>query len=605
MVAVSNAAPESNGDLVEPSPSNKSLSLGILADVTTSQSSHGLKHSDYARYRAYCTRRLARLRSATATSNKQVTQNHRYAQHVITSEDALANPRALVIPLVQAERDWAFAMDVKRTQPAGPARARRRVHAKLTRAVQHSATLSALCRQVADETTVLEAEAYASAMQAALALEREQWSSALAAFELAHKIYAGMAGVRTGTSAAALFERRVEDVAQAMRFCRYNLARSGGGEDDVNGANGDAALLQGLRAGSDAAMSSDLIAEKIEAALAEARRRAAVSFGNVEWCGVEIALRSERVREAVLTAEEEGAAFEKREAVADDYDKLFLVLNDAVKVVNDELAQFRASESAGGDRVRELELLVAYLTHKRLKHTVSRNLLLVEALRTRRGAKPEDFVRLFDNLIGNMSDVLALPGVEEDASMSNEAEGRRKVFQMRRCFHLAQCYQAAGLQTEAAALFDRVGTHAGTMSGKYSNEARAIVAESAGMKCRARAEAFLEMQEVNHGMATLDVKGHEHGRKTMVEHMEEMASFVGSGDNGRVVCEMPPALEAVPCKPVLFDLGIDGVRPPEECGPVESGLSEEKQEVEKPVVEPSATSTFSSTRLGRWWSGKS
>ena len=44
-------------------------SLAILQDVTSSRLSHGLKHGDHLRYRRYCTRRLARLRSSCALRN--------------------------------------------------------------------------------------------------------------------------------------------------------------------------------------------------------------------------------------------------------------------------------------------------------------------------------------------------------------------------------------------------------------------------------------------------------------------------------------------------------------------------------------------------------
>ena len=45
------------------------LTLDILQIVKVSQSQHGLRHGDHARYRQYCTRRLARLYKAHKLSH--------------------------------------------------------------------------------------------------------------------------------------------------------------------------------------------------------------------------------------------------------------------------------------------------------------------------------------------------------------------------------------------------------------------------------------------------------------------------------------------------------------------------------------------------------
>ncbi|CAN8071893.1 unnamed protein product [Agarophyton chilense] len=576
-------------------PAHK-ISLPILSDIIDAQNAHGLKHADYLRYRRYCSRRLSRLRSATATSNKHPSHHRRYHPNPVSVEKVFQHQRALLIPLVLAEREWAFAMDVKREQPAGPHRARRTIIAKLSRAVHHAHHLATLCHDVADESTVFEAEAYWKSMIAALSLEREQWASALHAYQNVHKIYTGMAGLRAGTPAAPLYEKRLEDVDQAIRFCNYNLSKSSG--------QGDATLLQSLR--DDANRSQDLLSEKIEAALAQARKRAAVSFGEVTWCGITVPLRAERVREAVLMASEESKLFSHKPAAIEAYDKLFIKYNDAVKVVADELSQFRSSSATADDRITELEYLIAYLTFNRLQHTISRNLLLVESYKSKRASKPEDFVRLFDNIIANMTDILALKGVDNDAQVANDAEGRLTLFRSHRCYHLAQCYLAGHMQSEAAALFDRVATHAKTLTGKYAEEAEKVVNESKGLKCRAVAEAFIKEHELTSNVR--DMKLSENctylGTKRMIDHLDSFECFAPTPDNNRVICDMPPALEAIPCKPVLFDLAIDGIRFPAEDSKTEPLDSEQTEtDSEQPQV-PLSTFSATTTRIGRWWSGK-
>lgn len=565
-----------------PDPTSSPISLPILPDITSARLAHGLKHGDYLRYRRYCTRRLSRTRATTSLSQRAASTPQKYVSVPPTPDAARANPRALTIPLIQAERAWAHAMDVKTQVPSGAARARRVTLSKLRKAVKYAGELKELCKVVADEGTVLEAEAYSRGMWGALRLEEDNWGEALKEYEVAYEVYVGMAGVRVGTSGAGVYEKRVEEVGQAMRFCRYHLGRGGEGE-----------LREGLRGGDDG------LREKIERALGEARKRAAVSFGEVEWCGIKVMLRAEKVREAVLMVEEEHKLFKGHKV--DEYDKLFMVYHDAIKVVSAELAEFRKSGAAEA-RVRELELLVAYLSYGRLMRTAERNLLLIESFKAKRNAKPEDFVRLYDNLISNMSDILGLAGVDTDAEISNEAESRCKVFRAYRCFHLAQCYLAVELQNEAAALFDRVSVHASALTGKYADEAAKIVAESTGMKCRAKAQAFLKAHEGHHAIGMEN--GHRVGaqKKRLVDNLDTFESFAGGKQDRRVVCDMPPALEAVPCKPVLFDLAIDGVRFPEDK--VEDIVLEEPAVEKKAAATTSSFQPLSSTRLGRWWSGR-
>lgn len=721
--AAADAETKAGDETVQISDSER-VSLGILSDITAAQSAHGLKHSDYDRYRTYCTRRLSRVRTATRLTNRQQhhqqqpqqqqqqhQQANKYAARTVTPADVLRDGRALTIPLILSERDWAFAMAVKRNASSPPTRARRAVHAHLSRAVEHAVLLSQLARAAADEQTMLEAEAYVQSMRATLALEREAWATALPAYEVAHKIYTGMAGVRAGTSGATLYERKVEEISQAIRFCKYNLARSGqstvsangsravhaqvngsGVNTNDNGEHDEAALLEELRSsesagtGADASQGlSDSLSGKIEAALAEARRRAAQSFGHVTWCGVDVALRSERVREAVLTAEQKCESFlgqqqQQQVRKADEYDNLFVVLNDAIKVVSDELKEFRNSAGASDARVEELELIVAYLTYSRLQRTIDRNLIVVDSLRAK--AKPDDYVRMYDNLIGNVSDMLALKGVDADAALVNEVTARKRLFQACRCFHLAQCYQAAQLPAEAAALFDRVAVHASAVtSGRYAVEAKRVVHESRGMKCRARAQAFLDELSVTSRLSGMHLQDgasstnnmDEHaihgngvnggaasggnainggypsstatstGKYTMLQHLDQFKSFVPLGDDASLtsvnpagqgvtsksvaICDLPPPLEAVPCKPVLFDLAIDGIRlPSEKTGDEDDDAvadddaektealqrdaktaGDDKPEGEAETVASTgyASAILKNSRLGRWWSGSS
>ena len=76
--------------------------------VSTGQREHGMKHRDYARYRAYCARRLARLYKTCKMKHGK----GRFVQQPLVA-NAITDERTLLVPLTQSERAWAYAMEMK------------------------------------------------------------------------------------------------------------------------------------------------------------------------------------------------------------------------------------------------------------------------------------------------------------------------------------------------------------------------------------------------------------------------------------------------------------------------------------------------------------
>lgn len=580
------------------------VSLAILGTAKVAQGAHGLKHGDFVRYRQYCSRRLMRVRRVTKLQQGR----GRFVARAVSAADAVRDERALLIPLFDAERAWAAAMEIKRISRAassaikleGDGAVRRKVMAKLKRACQAAERLRTICDEIADKQTGLEAEAYAKWMNATFSLEREEWAKALNDFEIVERIYTSMIAMCGGTAAAGVFEERNDEVATAVRFCKYNLARTGQGVDD------EQELLRGMR---DAASGGDdMLLQRIDTVLGEARRKAAQDMQEVKWCGVSIPLRSEKVREAVLLASEQSRALrqdkEKKESV-DAYDSVFIAYNDAIVTVNRQLREFRdASSSRADEKIAELDHLVAYLTHGRINHTVERNLLLVQSFKDKASSKPEDFVRLFDNLIQNMSDILGLPGIENDACMSNAAEARRTVFRVCRCFYLAECYRISNSVPEALALYDHVSVLAKTIPPNYTDQTADVVQQSRGSKCRLQAYEVLKQIGVTDDFSALSMGGGKtessQTRMLMLDHLDEFIPFAGKSAQNRSIIDIPPPLEAIPCKPVSFDLALDGVQPPELH--VESKMQDKKAETSSENEQPGATAR---SYFSRWWSAKS
>lgn len=112
--------------------------------IKKSQQQHGLRHGDYQRYRGYCSRRVKRLRKTLHIP--QGDRRHYKKKDVTTAhlEGKGADERFIHIPLILAERAWAYAMQLRQESNTEP---RKKFHlvAKLKKAVVYAHQLQDLC----------------------------------------------------------------------------------------------------------------------------------------------------------------------------------------------------------------------------------------------------------------------------------------------------------------------------------------------------------------------------------------------------------------------------------------------------------------------------
>jgi len=176
---------------------------GLLTALREAQAQHGLRHGDYARYRRVllaCARSrpadakppsplaniaptgstdfIAPSASCTpparaASSRARCARRRRRTRGAPWERSSaalvLTPPRRshLLLPLTNAERAWAYAMELKAAfARGGEDSARKRHHAikRLAKAASWAAQLAALAAARADARTALEADAYSSWM---------------------------------------------------------------------------------------------------------------------------------------------------------------------------------------------------------------------------------------------------------------------------------------------------------------------------------------------------------------------------------------------------------------------------------------------------------
>jgi hypothetical protein len=204
----------------QPAPKQEIFHLDLHARIEAQQTSHGVRHDDYAQYHGYCTRRLSRL-SHLPDAKKYLVSNQKYAtvkqpqgsgRHAFCSRHtdtlSVATPDAdadaddsgsealqqqqqqqkqqqqkqqhvphvnvLWYLLVLSERAWAHANQISKQQ--NKQKRRQQVLKKLKRATQWAYRLLQKAELCCDASTIQECQAYASWMAANYALEQTDFA---------------------------------------------------------------------------------------------------------------------------------------------------------------------------------------------------------------------------------------------------------------------------------------------------------------------------------------------------------------------------------------------------------------------------------------------
>lgn len=276
------------------------LRRAVLAVVKTSQSEHGLRHGDYERYRVYCSNRMRRLRKSIGFVHGA---RSKFAKRVLRPADCV-DPRHLLLPLMNAERAWAFAMHLKRAC-AGEARPRHHMLARLAKAARWANELQSLCAERGDQRTSLEAEAYAAWISANHMIERESWAPALRCIFRARTIYVELSRV-TLFPEQQVYREMVEEIEPIQRYCRYQLQTSGGG-DEAEAAGGEGAedemSITELLNDDSSGLASSMLRSKLEPILAQLQTKQAQSLDQVIFRQQAIPLTNEKLRVSILRSQ--------------------------------------------------------------------------------------------------------------------------------------------------------------------------------------------------------------------------------------------------------------------------------------------------------------
>ncbi|KAI8928088.1 hypothetical protein BC831DRAFT_510286 [Entophlyctis helioformis] len=457
--------------------------LEVLSLTNEARNMYGLRQQDYQRYRTYCARKIHRVRKASGFSQGT---KRRYERKVVTADTIGADDKALQSLLFEAERAWAYAMQLRADSQYEP-RKKHHLVKRLVRAAQAAKSLETLCQDPAvDSRSALEAQAYSSLLAAYLAFERQQWQAALDLFVSSRAIYEQLALVASSPAQATLYQAAIDEIDPNIRYCAYNLRSS-----KTAGNHADIASLLELRSKS-TGPGSDLLASKLESLLAQNLHLQAAKSHVVPWRGLQLQVGNEKLMAIVIETRELGVQVAKEtEAVVaalkagdDDksrvdellalYDKLIGLGWDAAKLAEkdikeDAIAVSKVKSSKSDEHTEMLRNIFSFVSFDRLQHTLDRGALLSEIAaaqlqaqaRTgtttgdRRPVRRDELVRLDLSVLQTLKEMAELPIMQTDAALSHIVASRTFACIAQRLAHTADLYTAESKIPEALALLTK------------------------------------------------------------------------------------------------------------------------------------------------------
>ncbi|KAI7837680.1 hypothetical protein COHA_008473 [Chlorella ohadii] len=586
-------------------PELPTLTLDVLQIVKDAQGLHGLKHSDYQRYRQYCSRRLRRIYKAVRFLHGR----GRYQKKKLEPE-AVKDVRHLHIPLVQAERAWAYAMDLKgQLEQQMEAQKRQHLIRRLAKAVRHAAELVQLTAARCDARTQLEAEAYSLWMAGSLLLEKESdWEGALARFLRARKLFEELSKVGSFEQ-QAVCKQFLDQVEPTIRYCQYQTSRKGGAAPDA------AALLESIGGGG-----SDQLQSKLASLAAQAKAAQAAATSSLSWNGESYAVRDDKIRVPLHTAQElqaelDGAMDVDAAGAGGELDARVSLFDRCINAYGEARAAIKSVLQLGASGADSEQLRQELLSLDRavqglaLELTIRRNLFLAADAEARfartqrrqlsgskasskdgpreRPARAEDVVRLYDTLIANVLELNELAGHVGGAAgemLMDDCAAKQAHYQAARCVFVAHSLLAGGKPREAAALFSRAADRCKHAASQYEGCAKpdvpagehlaALQAGAASWATVAAAELqageLRDKAAAQAGMEGMSLEG-EAGKKRereepdafLPEDLDAWEAFVGSGKGQARLCRVPPPPRAVAVRPIFLDTALNYIQPPD------------------------------------------
>lgn len=266
----------------------------------------------------------------------------------------------------------------------------------------------------------MESQAYVAWIQGSLQFELQLWLQAAENLKKAQVIYEKLISALPEHDQLP-YKQRVEEITPSLRYCAYNI----GDDKTVD-------LLE---------LRSQGVLENFDALVAQTKEKTAAVLHEIQWFGVKVPVRIERVRLFLISIEgldESLKHAEDNQAKIKILENLFIDLRDVISLTRDSARTEKQDQ-----------LLLSYLLSVRVERTSQRNLLLVKQTR-----KPQDCVRLLDINVQQTTELSQNDNVKDIAKAQAYYELHMKAYKALRSYYLARTVVGQKKWKEAVLLFN-------------------------------------------------------------------------------------------------------------------------------------------------------
>ena len=413
-----------------------SLKMDILLSTSSMQHQNGLRAGDYLRYAHFCRKKIQKLRKMNHLS-----QGKRKFQKLEITPQLIKDNKIFLILILECERNWAYGMyhkqeltfigeDIKRL--------RHEITRKFKRATQNAQKIYDICQKIGDTQTQLEGEAYYHFINSNFLIFNSKFEEALKLLKKACNIYEKIKLLKD-TIESIEYEEKIKSMKTSMRLCIYNLSLDEAEfEKTVN-------------------VDDIELTEKIEEIKKGTNKINEEDF-TVKYHGINIPIKNEKLRNDFEKLNELNSKIEKEKDVQkkillfQDYYNRIDEMNKLVKKIKGEEGN-QSSENFSkiyGNILNYIENLrlkkyidknISYITEYSKEYNTIENIsTLFEKDNTKLKIKPQEMMKLYDNLIEYQSQLINLEKDNPEQSYIIELNYREKIYSLSKIFYVGLSY---------------------------------------------------------------------------------------------------------------------------------------------------------------------
>ncbi|OBT55794.1 hypothetical protein VE04_03968 [Pseudogymnoascus sp. 24MN13] len=584
-----------------------------------------LLYGDYSTYRAQLSRKLLSARKKLGLATRK---GAKYAKRpAVAAEDIARNHEYLRIQLLTSERAWAHAMYMKSAHSSDAkgitGAARSHIISRLHKAYKvQEGVLEALSdRSVsgATETDLLEARAYATSLAGAEQFEKQSWQACVTDYSIVWAIYTALT---TSTKSDIFKDLVTSTVEPSIRYGAYQLklARTMAIPVIVRKffPMDDQPLVKAVEK-LDPTILKDTSKAKPELAESDAASRTITWRSrtvDLEDASIAVALSAVTTAAKNLSETLSSTSTSHPRERASAYDDILIASQDAVDATKHSIDELVAEGISQGDkRIQSLQITrtaiggvltgdhdgalpdSAPIAKSRKSKQADEVTVDKEEGTGRKLAKLRERVVLYDSTLQSLDSIKELPGVSSDTEFLGELEAKYNYFRALKCLAIARSHSVLSSYVEALSLLARATAlltpslpHLSAAAAPSPTAPPNLAISPASVSFFAsvlnaelqRHRALVEITTVSGTVAKLPPS------LPLVETLEHYPTS-GEVDLSNLV-SYPTKLEAVPVKPLFFDVAWNYIeypgRSPQATAQVDeekipSSRGEEKQEAKK------------------------